>query len=240
MTTEISILWEDSWCLVANKPSGLLTQGAPQFITLESRLREQLQQRDQHPGTPYLALPHRLDRPVSGAVLGAKNIRATKRFGDQFATRKVDKRYLAILHGSLSTAEGTWEDSMRKIPERPLAEIVPADHPEAQFARLRYRVLETDTNYSLVEFVLETGRMHQIRLQAASRGYPILGDWMYGSNISFGIASEDPRERAIALHAKRITFRHPQTAIAIEVSAPLPETWREVSVVQRATPSVMQ
>lgn len=237
---DIRILWEDAWCLVANKPSGLLTQGAPQFETVETRLREQLKLRDAHSGTPYLALPHRLDRPVSGAVLAAKNIRAAKRFGDQFATRKVDKRYLAVLHGSVPTTSGRWEDTMRKIPDRPLSELVAADHPDAQLASLSFEVLAQNDNFTLVEFQLETGRMHQIRLQASSRGHPVLGDWMYGSVQSFGPVTDDARLRAIALHARKITFRHPQSALPIAVSAPVPETWREVSVVQSVAATVIE
>ncbi len=233
------ILWEDSWCLVANKPSGMLTQGAPGIPTFESELREFIRERDGHAGQPYLALPHRLDRPVSGVMLAAKNVRATKRFGDQFATRKIEKRYLAVWSGVPEIPQGRWQDTMRKIPERPLSELVPPDHPDAQVAVLEYSVLAIVGSLSLVEIRLETGRMHQIRLQASSRGFPIVGDELYGSTLSLGPHQEDGRLRPIALHARRISFRHPQTAVAITVAAPVPDVWQELAVVGAVEPSVI-
>ncbi|WP_164100986.1 RluA family pseudouridine synthase [Candidatus Laterigemmans baculatus] len=235
------ILWEDSSALVVCKPAGLLTQGAAGIETLETKLRAFLKERDSHPGEPYIGLPHRIDRPVSGAVLVARNIRATRRFGGQFQSRKIGKSYLALVAGEVAFDEGEWVDYLRKIPDRPVAEIVPAEHPEARRAVLRYRVLERrrslrsnapgegsleDGPVSLLSIELETGRMHQIRLQCSSRGYPILGDATYGSSLPFGPEVEDPRQRAIALHAREIRFRHPKSGVEVRVVAPLGDAWR--------------
>lgn len=225
------ILWEDPSALVVCKPAGILTQGAPGIETLETRLREFLKHRDHHPGEPYVGLPHRIDRPVSGAVLVARNIRATRRFGAQFQSRKIGKSYLAVVAGRVEPAEGEWIDHVRKIPDRPIGEVVEAEHPEGRRAVLRYRVLEyRETGEGLpmsaLSIALETGRMHQIRLQCASRSHPILGDATYGSTEAFGPSSEDPRQRAIALHAHEIRFRHPKTGVEVCVVAPLGEDWR--------------
>jgi 23S rRNA pseudouridine1911/1915/1917 synthase len=227
----MQVLWEDATCLVVNKPSGLLTQGPRGIDSLETKLRDFLKARDHHPDHPYVGLPHRLDRPVSGAVLIAKQAQATKRFCAQFASRKVEKLYWGVVVGNLAAPTGQWTDFMRKIPELPRSEIVPEDHSDAQRASLSYRVINQQGGLSLLEIELQTGRMHQIRLQAACRGHPILGDQLYGSTLEFGPQTDEVRDRAIALHAGKLTFRHPTTAVAITVSAPVPSTWQENSVI---------
>ena len=116
--------------------------------------------------------------------------------------------------------EGVWEDFMRKIPDQPQAEIVPPDHPDARLARLSYRVIARSRGLTRLAITLETGRMHQIRLQAASRGWPIWGDYQYGAQLPYGPPEEDPRRRWIALHARRLAFQHPMTREPVEVIAP--------------------
>ncbi len=108
-------------------------------------------------------------------------------------------------------AEGTWIDWLRKIPGEAKVEIVPPDHPESQRAVLHYRTLGQTPHGSWLEIELETGRMHQIRVQAASRGWPVLGDAQYESRQPFGPQVDDTRQRAIALHARQISFVLPQT-----------------------------
>ena len=132
------------------------------------------------------------------------------------------KIYHAIVHGLLAEDTGTWTDFMRKVPDQAQAEFVPQAHPEAREAVLHFRVLkryETAEKYGQIaglngpatklEIELETGRMHQIRLQCGGRGHAILGDRQYGSTVPFGEQYEDERLRAIALHAARIEFRLP-------------------------------
>ncbi len=98
---------------------------------------------------------------------------------------------------------------MRKIPDRPVAEIVPADHPDARKGILHYRLLAMEQGLSLIEVRLETGRMHQIRLQASSRGWPVVGDWCYGATSRWGACDPEGRWQQLALHARSIEFRHP-------------------------------
>jgi 23S rRNA pseudouridine1911/1915/1917 synthase len=158
-------------------------------------------------------------------VLFARNTKAAQRLAEQFQERQVTKVYWAAVEGSVAPAEGVWEDWLLKIKEESRAERVSAETPGARHALLRYRVLEQQGGTTLLELVPETGRMHQLRLQTALRGWPVLGDALYGSTRSFGPRAESSRERVIALHARSLTFLHPIRYEPITVTAPLPRAW---------------
>lgn len=224
------ILYEEGPCLAIDKPGGLLTQAPPHIDSLERRLREHLQQRDAKTGRLYLGVPHRLDRPVSGVLLFARHVRAARRLSDQFERRMVDKRYVALLEGELDEDTGEWVDYLGKVPDQAQAEILPADDPAARLARLRYRVLHRQGQFTSVEIELDTGRYHQIRLQASARQHPVAGDFQYGARQAFGPPSAAERERCIALHARSISFYHPMSHERCTVVAPLPWYWAGVEV----------
>jgi 23S rRNA pseudouridine1911/1915/1917 synthase len=224
------ILYEEGPCLVVNKPPGLLTQAPPGIDSLEARIKDFYRQREGKTGNIYLGVPHRLDRPASGAIVFARHSRAARRLAEQFESRLVRKLYWACVEGTVEPAEGTWTDLMRKIPHQPRAEIVPDGHPDARLAVLHYRLLAQGAWGSWLEIELETGRMHQIRVQAAARGYCLLGDAMYGSIIPFGPQYEDLRERAIALHARTLSFRHPMSRIPVSVTAAPPAAWEGLGI----------
>jgi 23S rRNA pseudouridine1911/1915/1917 synthase len=228
--TGFELIYEAGPCLAVVKPGGLLTQAAPGIDNLETRLRTYLKTRDNKPGNIYLAIVHRLDRPVSGLLLFARNVRAARRLAEQFQSRTVEKRYWAIVSGLVEPAEGTWQDFLRKIPDLPQAEIVDPQHPDGRQAILHYRVVMHLPRATWLEIELETGRMHQIRLQAAARGHPILGDSQYGSSVAFGPQTDDPRERWIALHAWMLRFRHPMTRENVRLVAPPPDVWDELKL----------
>jgi 23S rRNA pseudouridine1911/1915/1917 synthase len=222
------LLYEQGPCLAVSKPGGLLTQSPPGIDNLEARVRQFLLHREQRHGNIYLTVAHRLDRPVSGVILLNRHVRAARRVAEQFQRRAVDKIYYAVVEGCLAEPEGTWTDFLRKIPDQPQAELVPPDHPDARKAILHFRVLQAAPVSSLLEIRLETGRMHQIRLQAASRGFPILGDFLYGATHPFGPETDDPRRNWIGLHARHIRFHHPMTRLPVEVTAPWPVPWLEL------------
>lgn len=182
------------------------------------------------PGTKklYLGVPHRLDRPVSGAILFALTRRAAQRLSAQFEQRTIKKLYWACVEGRVEPAEGVWKDFLRKTPNQPKAEIVPMEHPEALYAVLHYRVLAYLECGSWLEIRLDTGRYHQIRIQAASRGHPVLGDGQYGAQQPFGPPVQDVRDQPIALHARTLIFRHPKTKETILIRAPLPDYWKKL------------
>lgn len=220
------LLYEQGPCLVVAKPGGLATQGPPGIDSLEVRVKEFLRTRDRKTGRVYLGVPHRLDRPVSGVMVLARHVRAARRLAEQFQARTVLKKYWAIVEGTVSPPAGTWTDYLRKIPDAAQVEVVSTEHPEARQAVLSYRVRGTDGRTSWLEIDLETGRMHQIRVQAASRLHPIVGDAQYGAELSFGPATDDFRRRWIALHARSLEFRHPMTREVVRQVAPLPPAWR--------------
>ena len=224
--SELRVIWEEHPCLVVNKPAGILTQSPPGIDSLDKRVLAFLKARENHPGKPYVGVPHRLDRPTSGAIVFARHVRATRRLSDQFAGRLVDKVYWALVEGEVTPDTGRWVDTMRKIPNQPQAEIVDRKHPDGRMAVLEYRVLGRGDFGTWLEVRLETGRMHQIRLQCGSRGHPVLGDKDYGSTVHFGPEVEHWRSRWIALHARSIAFRHTKSQELVSVTAPLWPAWR--------------
>jgi 23S rRNA pseudouridine1911/1915/1917 synthase len=141
----------------------------------------------------------------------------------------VKKVYWACVQGRPDPAEGTWQDFLRKVYGKPRTEVVLSDHPEARLAVLRYRTIGSTPFGSWLEIELETGRTHQVRIQAASRGHPLLGDLFYGSTIPFGPQYEDERLRAIALHARTLSFTHPTSKQWISTTAPTPAFWMQRS-----------
>jgi 23S rRNA pseudouridine1911/1915/1917 synthase len=224
------ILYEDNACLVVAKPAGLLTQAPLGIDSLEYRIKQFLKERDASPGGRYLGVPHRIDRPVSGVMVFAKNVRAARRISEQFEHRLVEKTYWALAQGNITPDNATWTDHLKKIEGEPRSVVVDHTDPAGRIAILQYRVLRRVTNRTLLQIELETGRTHQIRVQAASRGHPLLGDELYGSRERFGPWSDDERERLVALHARSMRFRHPTTREYITFVAPLPEYWRDVGV----------
>jgi 23S rRNA pseudouridine1911/1915/1917 synthase len=216
--------------LAVSKPAPLLTQGVPPGVpTLEAWAKAYLRERYHKAGNVYLGIPHRLDGPVSGVVLFARNTKAARRLAEQFQKREVIKVYLAVTEGLVEPAEGEWLDWLIKLPEAARAESVAAGAPGARQAGLHYRRLAAAAGLSLLEIRPETGRMHQIRIQAALRGYPIVGDLLYGARRSFGPPVALPRERVIALHARSLTFLHPIRYEPITLVAPLPPRWRDLA-----------
>ena len=236
--TGFDILLEDGPCLLVNKPSGVLTQAAPGVDSLEVRVKRFLKQRDEKPGGVYLGVPHRLDRPVSGAMVLAKHVRAARRISEQFEARSLRKVYWACVAGRVEPAEGTWRDWLRKIPGEARAEVVDEANPEGREAVLHYRTLGVAEAGTWLEIELETGRTHQIRIQAASRDHPIIGDELYGSPTPFGPEHDDRRLRAIALHARRLELRHPMTHEPVCACAPLPAVWKTLGL--SLPPDVLQ
>ena len=215
-----SVLLEDGPILAINKPAGLLTQAPPGVPSLEAEVKAWLKERFEKSGSVYLGIPHRLDRVVSGVIVFTRNSKAAARMAEQFEQRTVRKIYRAIVEGIPDSSEAELTDWILKLPEQSRAEIVTPVTPGARGCRLSYRVLATHENKSLVEIEPHTGRMHQIRVQFASRGWPILGDTQYGS-------AESPfdQEQRIALHAHSLTFQHPVRYDPLTITAPLPNDW---------------
>jgi 23S rRNA pseudouridine1911/1915/1917 synthase len=226
-TPPLDILYDDGPVLVLNKPAGVLTQAPAGIDSLEVRVKSFYRSREGKPEDAeiYLGLPHRLDRPVSGSIVFARHARAAQRLSAQFENRTVSKSYWAFVEGAVTPEEGTWSDFLHKRHGMAQAEVVAADHPAAKHAVLHYRVRWQSEAGAWLEIELETGRTHQIRIQAASRGHAVVGDSQYGSSRAFGDPSLELRDRPIALHARQLAFRHPMTPEQVAVVAPLPADW---------------
>ncbi len=224
------ILLEDGPAMFVQKPGGLATQAPPNVDSLEVRIKRFIKVRENKPGNVYLAVPHRLDRPVSGVMVFAKHVRAAKRISRQFENRLVQKTYWACVSGLVEEDRGTWVDYLRKIPGKAKSEIVSESHSEGKKAVLHFEVMKRSASKTWLQIQLETGRTHQIRLQLSSRSFPILGDNLYGSNEQFGPVTEDERAKWIALHARRISLRHPMHDEMQSVEAPLPIYWHTAGI----------
>ncbi len=211
------VFFEDNHVLSLYKPAGLLMQGdrtgAPCLLDLA---RSWIKERYAKPGRVFLGLVHRLDRPVAGIVLFARTSKAASRLSAQIREGRVRKMYLAVLEGSPDAASG---DLLHFIePGKRASRIV--DHPrgDARKARLAFEVLENACGHTLVKIDLQTGRKHQIRLQFAEIGCPVLGDVRYGASAPLG-------SRQIALFSREVSFLHPTRQEKITLSAPLPKGW---------------
>lgn len=203
----------------------------PDVPTLERQVKSYLKTKYHKPGNVYLGIPHRLDRPVSGVILFARNSKAAGRLAEQFRERQVQKIYWGITTQEPAESEGCLTDWLLKEPDKAHVKVVSPETPGARQAILHYRVVGPTPLGTLLEIELETGRMHQIRVQFAARGWPILGDVQYGSTaLLVNPAPDDATQNPIALHARQITFLHPIRYDAVTVIAPIPENWGDLKL----------
>jgi 23S rRNA pseudouridine1911/1915/1917 synthase len=217
--------------IVVNKPAPLLTQAPAGIPCLEDMVKAYIKVKYAKPGRVYLGIPHRLDRPVSGVIAFARNTKSAQRIHAQFAEQKVRKVYWAAVEGTVEPETGVWEDWLRKVSEEARVVRATEGEPGAKLAMLEYRVIaRLPGPATLIQFEPLTGRMHQLRVQAAWRGHPVLGDGLYGSLREFGPGGELPRDRVIALHARRLTLTHPTNYQALTLEAPLPAYWSAAGI----------
>lgn len=213
----MEILHHDDHLLVIDKPPGLLAQpdhtGDPDVVT-----RGKARLADDRGEDPFLAPVHRLDRPASGIMVLARTSAAAKELSRQFRERLVEKRYLVVVEGTLRGI-GTWTDYIAKPDRQP--RLVDPDHPDGKRAVLNWQALAREDNRTLLQIELQTGRSHQIRLQATSRGHPVVGDRRYGAASSLGT-------RAIALHHAVLRLDHPAQSRRETFVAEPPDVWSEV------------
>ena len=216
----IHVLYEDNHLLVVDKPVGIATMGvSPEEPSMARLAAAYLKEKFHKPGNVYVGVVSRLDRLVSGILVLARTSKAASRLSAQLREQRVDKRYLTVVAGTLATEPLRWHELdhfMLKNESRQRMEVVSGSRSGAQHAKLRYRLVMQDRRCSLVEIVLITGRKHQIRLQLAEAGHPILGDAKYGSQLTF--------PHGIALHCHHVQVEHPTLHSQLEFSS-IPKHW---------------
>lgn len=216
---KLTVLYEDNHLLAIAKPAGLPTMGVAEGLpSLLVEAKKYIKQKYHKPGKVYLGAMSRLDAPVTGVVLFARTSKAAARLTEQFRTHQVQKTYWAIVEGLIEPPTAECIDWLAPDERHRKMHVVASNSPSAREARLTYRRLQTLKQSSLIEVQLETGRKHQIRLQLASRGFPILGDRKYGATRTF--------PQGIALHARSLVVQHPVKSESITLTAPLPRPWQ--------------
>lgn len=211
-----AILYEDKDIIVCIKPAGTPTQsssiGTPDMVSI---LKNHIYKSSPQKQPPYLAVIHRLDQPVEGLLVFAKNPASAKNLNKQLTEYGFGKHYRAILTGTPPSPEGDLIDFLIKDGKRNLSRVCTPNTPGAKKAALHYKVLESKPPYSLVDVTLKTGRHHQIRVQMAHLGCPIAGDLKYGSTSipSTAAYSDDTSHtfHTLQLFACRLSFKHPST-----------------------------
>lgn len=212
----LAVLYEDNHLLVVEKPAGVLTQSDKSGDdSLLEMCRRYVRERYNKQGNVFIGMVHRLDRPVSGAIVFARTSKAASRLSAQIRKGEMEKTYRAVVEGRLE-GEGVLEDYLVREGDKTLK--VAASAHEAQRAVLRYRSISATIKKTLVEIDLITGRKHQIRAQLSHTGHPVLGDRKYGSGIDLG------KDR-IALMSYSLTFKHPTREEVISFTAREPYWW---------------
>ena len=234
----LDIVYEDKDIVVVNKPAGMVVHptdhGAHVSGTLVNAVLHHCKKSlsgiggEMRPG-----IVHRLDKDTSGLIIVAKNDKAHNYVAEQIQQRTVTKRYVTLLKGHLSPAEGSIEAPLEKIHGE--TDMRVSGRKTAKYALTHYKVKKYIGDYSLVEVRIVTGRTHQIRVHFASIGHPVCGDEMYGDSQSAKNAkcqntklNSDTIFKRQFLHAEYLKFRLPKNGKLIELKAPIPKDLKEM------------
>ena len=229
----MKVLYEENHLLVVDKPAGMPTMGAdPGVPTVHRWATEYLKQRYHKPCNVFVGIVSRLDSMTTGVLVLARTSKAASRLSIQFGgpgkskkvSRGAQKLYLAMVAGDLESdagffRSGTLIDSVWKDDRAHRMRVDHGARADAQQARLKYCVIQRWPSRTLVAVRLLTGRKHQIRLQFADRGHPILGDRKYGSVDSF--------PEGVALHSWHLLITHPTTEQPLRFCASVPQQWQQ-------------
>lgn len=215
----LEILYEDDHLLILNKPQGLVVHPAPGHDngTLVNALLAHCGNLAGIGGVQRPGIVHRLDKDTSGAIAIAKTDQAHQNLQHQFQVKTARREYLAVVYGAPREERGTIDQPIGRHPvDRKKMAIVP-EEKGGRRAVTHWQVQERLGNYTLINFALETGRTHQIRVHSTSIGHPIVGDGVYGPGRSVGVNLSGQ-----ALHAWKLRLQHPVTEAPIEVVAAWP------------------
>ena len=237
----LDVVYEDDDLAVVNKPAGMMVHagaGSPNDLrnrgTLVNALLHRFNALSQVGGQLRPGIVHRLDKDTSGLIVVAKNDVAHRQLAEQFSTRQVHKRYIALVHGSMQTSKGTISGTISR--DRVRRTRMTTRRQGGREAISKYRVLQRIESqygkFSLLEVVIETGRTHQIRVHLSSAGHPVVGDTLYGAPREIKVKAALPgTKRAVGpsatlgrnfLHATAIELKHPRSGARLVFERPLP------------------
>lgn len=195
----LNILYEDNHIIVVEKPSGILSQADhTNDIDMLTLIKRYIKERYQKPGNVYLGLVHRLDRMTSGVMVFAKTSKAASRLNEQILKHEFVKKYYAVVKGIVPKT-GNLKNYLYKDEQEVKSYVV--NEKNGKLAELSYQRINGVNGNSLVDVSLKTGRHHQIRVQFAYAGYPLVGDSLYGND----------KNKKLMLHSYLIGFYNPTT-----------------------------
>ncbi len=230
MRISLEIIHEDNHLLVINKPAGVLVQGdSTGDVTLADICKDYVRRKYNKPGNVFMGVVHRLDRPVSGVIVFAKTSKALTRLNKLFQERQVKKTYWAIVKNRPPETEEVLVHWLIKDKTRNVTSAYTRKKPGSLESTLTYRVVNSVQRKHLLSVEPETGRPHQIRVQLAKVGCPIIGDLRYGNPPPNDDAS-------ICLHARNLEFEHPVLKTIVRYTAPVPDMvlWNEFKKIRNA------
>jgi 23S rRNA pseudouridine1911/1915/1917 synthase len=211
--TEPVILYEDNHLVIVNKSSGEIVQGDKTGdIPLSEIVSNYISTKFNKPGAAFIGVVHRLDRPVSGAVLFARTSKALTRLNAMLKNGEITKTYWAVVKSPPPEREGSLVHFLTRNESRNKTFVSEKEAVGSQRAELRYTVLASSNSFHLLSVHLLTGRHHQIRAQLAAIGCPIRGD------LKYGYPRSNP-DGSISLHAVSLEFIHPVSKILVQVNA---------------------
>ncbi len=219
------VIFEDNQILVVVKPQNIPTQlDSSGDSDLLSQLKQYLVEKYNKPGQAYLGLVHRLDRPTGGVMVFAKTSKSAERLCKQIKTDEFEKTYFTVVNGTPRLKQSRLTNFLKKDEKNNIVKVCTQYEDGAKEAVLDYQVLETVNNQSLVKIDLQTGRSHQIRVQMANIGCPVVNDVKYGDKNQKG---------KLALWATVLKFNHPVTKqrLTYKVSPPSDQApWKQFNI----------
>ncbi len=221
----MEIVYEDNHIIAINKPCGLLVQGdRTNDETLLDQVKAYIKKRDNKPNNVFLGLPHRIDRPTSGLVVLAKTSKALSRLSKLFASKDIEKYYLALVDNIIEPSSGKLDNYLIRNPKQNKSYVCSKEKKGAKKASLLYDYKKKGATFYLVEIKLLTGRHHQIRAQFANKNVHIKGDLKYG-------AKRSNKNGGISLHSYRLKFTHPVSKKELDLIAPIPKEniWKSIT-----------